>query len=828
MSNLPRATYRLQLTGAFGFAAAAGRVPYLQQLGISHLYVSPISMARAGSMHGYDVVDHTRLNPELGGEGGFEILSAALRSAGMGLIVDFVPNHMAASPQNPWWMDMLRHGRGAAGAAFFDIDWRREEGYQYPVINLPILGSELEEALQKGEITADAAGLHYFDQVFPLSHDGQLFVAAQGMDGAKAGPALLRELLRRQHYRLMHWRQAAAEINYRRFFDINELVGLRIEEEAVFDAVHGLLLDLVEQGKVRGVRLDHIDGLSDPHAYCGRLYQALKSRGAGEPYVIVEKILEADEGLPDFPGVQGTTGYEVLNFYTDRFIDPGQLRKLRHFSGTTLGIRPALAETKALVIDHLFSGEFRQLGDRLCAALRCKAEDAGLRDELHRALKAFVIHLPVYRTYLTPRGFSEADRQRIDRAIRAASAAEPALAAALALLHGAILGQEGERALAMAFTARLQQFTGPIMAKAMEDTFFYRDTGLLALNEVGGDPRRDPMPASEFHRRMIERQKSHPFALSATATHDTKRGEDARLRIASLADLADDWLPVAKAWMAESPGRAALEPAHDYTFLQSLLGAWPLEGVSDEFLRRLEGYAVKAMRESKLRTSWLDPDIDYESAALSHLRGRLAEREFVQAFGNLAGRAALLGALYGLGQQVLKMLSPGVPDIYQGTEFWDLSFVDPDNRRAVDWAAREKLVPDMAEPRWGKLLATWQDGRIKLALLHSVLRLRAEEPDLLGRGEYAALAGGPPEGAAYLAFERRLGRRSLVVVICTRLGAITDQGRALPDYSRLQGALDLPEGSYQDYLQPSRPSLGGSIPLAALFPPLPVAVLLRR
>lgn len=821
------ATYRLQLTRAFGFAAAAEQVPYLRQLGISHLYLSPITMARPGSSHGYDVVDHNRLNPELGGDADFDRLITALHAADLGLIIDFVPNHMAASPHNPWWMDMLRHGQASRQAAHFDIDWRQQDGYRFPVINLPVLGSELDEALQRHEIVAAPDSLRYFDQEFPLSEAGRDIIARHGLDAVNGDTQLLAQLLHYQHYRLMFWRRAAAEINYRRFFDINELIGVRVDDPEVFEDMHRLLFSLAADGKIQGVRLDHIDGLRDPHGYCRRLQAALQTRMAGEPYVIVEKILEADEPLPAFPGVQGATGYEALNLLTDLFVDHEGWKTLRRLGRDKLGMRHSVLDAKKLVIDELFPGEFRQLVARLRAI--AKAGSVTMEDgDLAGALKTFIIHLPVYRTYIVDSGISETDRKRILQTAKAAVESEPAFDTALNVLTGILLQPQGNGDETADFIARLQQFTGPVMAKAMEDTYFYRDVSFLALNEVGGDPRRDALSASDFHRRMAERQTRLPLALTATATHDTKRGEDARLRIAALAELADDWSAFVLKWIG--PKKTGGTPAreHDYAFYQSLLGAWPGIPLDDAFLRRAEAYAVKAMRESKIRTSWLESNTRYEEAVLQAFRARLSDPDFVNDLGELAERAALIGCLYSLAQITLKTLGPGVPDYYQGTELWDLSFVDPDNRRPVDWNRRHALLRETAEPAWPALLSSWRDGRVKMALAQHLLHLRDDQHDLLSQGVYLGLpteTGERPN--EILAFERRLGGQSLIVSACTRAARLTRNGWEKPDFSALGGSLTLPDGRYTDYLHAGR-QWQGQVPMRDLLEDFPVSVLIRQ
>ncbi|HEX6957932.1 MAG TPA: malto-oligosyltrehalose synthase [Ferrovibrio sp.] len=853
----PRATYRLQLTPDFGFAAAAGRVPYLAELGISHLYLSPITTARKGSMHGYDVTDPTRLNPELGGAAGFDALCAACRAADLGILVDFVPNHMAAVAENPWWYDVLRRGRESDFAAFFDIDWRRYDGYEHPAVTLPILGSSLEEAIDKRQLRIAGDELRYFEHRLPLSAP-----SLQNAD-RDADAGALRPLLRQQHYRLVHWQRAAAEINYRRFFDINELVGLRIEDPAVFDAVHRLLFRLVEERRIHGVRLDHIDGLRDPAAYCRRLEAELAARGLPQPYILVEKILEADEPLPDLPGVSGTTGYEWGNLITRHLIDPAGLSALRAYwqekggqekggqekGGQEKGRQSSCADAKAYVLNTLFAGELEMLVSRLAQLPAMAAAQAG-RAQLRQALAAYIIALPVYRTYITPGRLSPHDAAIVRQALRdARQAAAQDCHAVLDRLEGLLLAAGGT-AEAGEFVARLQQLSGPVMAKALEDTHFYRAVALLALNEVGGSPDSAAADTDEWHRRLRQRQAAQPAGLTATATHDTKRGEDARLRIASLTEISADWIALMKAWLRRPPA-AGLDAGHEYLLYQTLLGAWDdAEGGScgdarknardgapgEDFRRRLKQYAVKALRESKTATNWLQPDEAYEQAALAFLDARLDDADFRAAFRPLAARAALLGALSGLSQLAFKTLMPGVPDFYQGSEFWDLALVDPDNRRPVDWAARALALDAVRAPDWPALQRRWQDGRIKLALQYRLLQLRKRLPLVFERGAYIPL---PVAGDPHVtAFARAHDGDMIVCLALRRFAPVSDGGRRWPDHAASAGSggssgsssIRLPDGlRFCDNLTEGRltPS-AGTVRLADLLGTLPVAVLSAR
>lgn len=815
--STPIATYRLQLTQAFGFLQAADCLPYLAGLGISHLYLSPITTARRGSSHGYDVTDPTRLNPELGGEAGFEKLVAACRALDIGIIVDFVPNHMAATAENPWWQDVLRHGRESAFDGFFDIDWQQYDGLLGPAVTLPILGSTLEAAIEKGHLSVAGDNLVYFEHRLPLSPASLRWLVHRKAEGAAADAGLLQGLLRRQNYRLVHWRCAATEINYRRFFDINELVGLRVEDPKVFDAAHVLLFRLVEQGKIHGIRLDHIDGLRDPHAYCRRLEGELKARGLKTPYVLVEKILEADEPLPDFPGVRGTTGYEWANLITRHLIDPAGLSELRAYWAQR-GEGARCADAKDYVLDTLFPGELDKLAARLA---RLSAERMEC-DSLRQALKAYIIALPVYRTYITPGHIRPEDAEIVRQAVDHAKAAAPDCHPALDLLQRSLLSADGADQ-SVEFIARLQQLSGPVMAKALEDTHFYRDIPLLALNEVGGNPDNEAASAEEVHRRLGQRQATQPAGLTATATHDTKRGEDARLRIAGLAEISADWIDLMQAWLRRHADTLP-SAGHEYLIYQTLVGAWDGNPGSDDFRKRLKQYAVKAFRESKTATSWLDPDPDYEQAAFAFIEARLSDEKFRAAFDAVARRVSLLGALSGLSQLALKALMPGVPDFYQGTEFWDLSMVDPDNRRPVDWAARRLVMRSVRSPDWAALQDQWQNGHIKMALQYQLLQLRRRLPLVFERGDYIPLQ--VADNPDVLGFARSHDGETVICVIAHQFASITDGGRSWPDYSNFPGSILLPEGMrFTDVLAKGRADCGGTIRLCDLLGTLPVSVL---
>ncbi len=798
--GLPRATYRLQITADFPLQAAAELVPYLRELGISHLYSSPLLQARSGSAHGYDIVDPTRLDEARGGEAGFAALSAALDAAGIGLVLDVVPNHMAATPENPWWRDLLARGRRSPHAAVFDVDWDAP-GLDGQVL-LPVLGEPYGEALASGALRVidDDTGpaVAYHDLRLPLSEETEREAAAHGIAAYAGddGREHLDALLGAQHYRLAFWRLAGEQLNYRRFFDVNDLVGVRVEDSAVFEATHARVLALWREGKLDGLRIDHVDGLRHPRGYLQRLRAALGERDA---YVVVEKILSPGEELAEDWLCHGTTGYDFANALTSLFVEPTGLAALDRVYVETTAVAAPFEEIryarKKQVLHELFGAELRRLGRRLAALATA---DRSARDLTHGGLAAALVEvtacLPVYRTYVREEGPSEHDRAWLATAFGEArlrtgddALLPPAfdfLARVLHLDPPPYLASHREAWLA--FVRDWQQTTGAVMAKGLEDTALYVHARLLSLNAVGGQPPGvGPGNVGAFHERNRRRRERWPATMNATSTHDSKRSEDVVARLNVLSELTAEWERRLSRWRSLAAphkrrlanGREAPDANEELYLYQTLLGAWPL--VDEErtgFAGRIEQHLRKALREAKTHSSWLTPDEEYEAAVIAFVDALLREEpgnDFLADLRELADRVAAFGAWCSLAQLVLKAASPGVPDFYQGTELWDFSLVDPDNRRPVDFARRQGLLADLRrrfdeEERCAllaDLLAHWQDGRVKLYATWRALQARAAAPDLFLQGDYQPLLAEGDRARHLIAFAREHEGRWLLAVV---------------------------------------------------------------
>jgi (1->4)-alpha-D-glucan 1-alpha-D-glucosylmutase len=829
VTRVVTATYRLQLRREFPLSAARALVPYFEKLGVSHLYLSPVLAAAPGSAHGYDVIDPTRVNPELGSDDDLRSLAADLHALGMGIILDIVPNHMAASHHNPYWDNVLERGRESRYADWFDIDWTAPRAGQRIV--LPVLGDELESVLQRGELQLrvrdSGARVAYFDRTFPLDpstlpKEAQLAqwdpAGREAVDEWAKGPTgreRLRELLEAQHYRLAFWRRVN-EINYRRFFDINDLVAVRVESENVFDATHRLVLDWVRDGVLDGLRIDHVDGLRDPAAYLTRLRERVETlRHAGAPArfpIVVEKILSGDERLPTAWPVEGTTGYDFMTDVEDLFLDEkgyaaleAAYRRMRRNPG--LQFRALAREGKRRALTGPLAADVARAARLAREWRRIDATPQEIAD----ALVEFIVHLEVYRTYVPVPGVVEAsDRELIRRALSAAKSGRGGHGSEVfTLLEDAFLSAPtpGDT-VRSELVARIQQTSGPATAKGVEDTALYVYVPLASRNEVGGEPDR-PLAGAQarLHERNALRARDWPRTLLAADTHDTKRSADLRARLDVLTTLPGEWARHVARWRRLNKpyrqvvrGRLTPDTNSEYLYYQTVFGLWPAPRAerraddlpSREWLEasreRLVDYMRKAAREAKTSTSWTETDPQYEKALLGFVSRTLTpgeDAQFLPDLARLTAHSANAGLQAALARVLLQFTAPGIPDIYQGSELWTFTLVDPDNRRPVDFELRSRLVGEVAagdEPFDLRLYTTrLHDNRAKVALVARLLRLRRDHQQLFLEGDYTPLF----PGDRLFAFARRWRAEQCMVIVRTTFATRgTEQlsGRArLPD-----------------------------------------------
>jgi (1->4)-alpha-D-glucan 1-alpha-D-glucosylmutase len=916
------------LQQGFGFQDVAQLAPYLQRLGVSHAYLSPYFKARAGSTHGYDIFDHRQLNPELGDDDAFARMCAALKQHALGQILDFVPNHMGVGgADNPLWLDVLEWGAEAAHAGWFDIDWDPERRYLHNKILVPVLGDQYGIELERGmlRLQFDAsegsfAVWAYGTHKLPISPphyarilgDGQLQLeqladafawlpnwrgqmpqraaefksqlAALVSERADVREALrfalgrfegraddsgswreLDQLIQQQHWRVAHFRVAADDINYRRFFNINDLAGLRTEVVEVFEHVHHRLLRLVRDGLLDGLRIDHIDGMFDPKAYLRRLQRRLTARRAGRHfYLVVEKILSPHERLrADWP-VDGTTGYDFLNQVLGLLVDGGAAAALTDCYTEFSGERRSFAEIARLcklhIMDNEMASELNVLARDMARLARQNPRTADFtRDLLRRAIKELIACFPVYRTYIDSNGqLDEADRRYLSWALAQARRNETEIdPSAFDFLQQVLTGdllqhpRSGfSRQSLLRCAMRLQQYSGPVVAKGLEDTAFYRYNRFIALNEVGGDPERFGGTVAAFHKSNQQRAQHWPHAMLTTATHDTKRGEDTRARLAALSEYADEWARQLSVWSRILRGpqlsaEAALRPDRndEYLLYQLLAGTWPcellqLEAPGDErlaaYAERIRQTMLKSLREARVHTGWSFPNAEYEEAMTTLVDAALTGARasaFFPAFLPFVRRLAAAGAHNSLLQTVLKLTAPGVPDIYTGSELWDLSMVDPDNRRKVDYALRERqlgqLETELADDRAACMRSLWQnwhDGRIKLATIMTLLQHRRGAAELYADGDYQPLVALGAHADELCAFARSHGAQVLLVAVAR--GARRRQQQDIADDDLLVVPETLRRSQWRELLTGRTVLLeSGQFRCCELFADLPAAVL---
>jgi (1->4)-alpha-D-glucan 1-alpha-D-glucosylmutase len=900
---IPRSTYRLQLNCDFTFAQATAIVPYLAGLGISHCYISPCLKARPGSTHGYDIVDHNSLNPEIGSPEEFDRFVATLHEHGMGLVLDIVPNHMAVmGSDNAWWLDVLENGESSLYACFFDIDWHPLKEELHGKVLVPVLHDHYGAVLESGELklafhaergefdicyrhhrfpvdpreyprilqtcadspaaklgeqNPDLLEFHSLitafghlparneidaDRIAERNRDKEIHkrrladlcgrapeiaacvtAAVDSINGIAADSSSfekLHELIKAQTFRLANWRVASDDINYRRFFDTNELAGICMENEKVFNATHRLVLSMVADGKVDGLRVDHPDGLYDPAKYFKRLERGFaeaisssESPSNQTRYVVIEKILTGSERLPLEWPVSGTTGYDFANLVNGLFVDPAATprfeRIYRNFVDDETSFDDVAYRCRKLIVRVALASELNVLANQLSKIALSKRRTCDFTlNNLRDALMEVVANFPVYRTYVTSSGFSECDEQYIRQAIVSAKRRSPAADISVFDFVGEVLltrvaeGQDPAYQNAVIhFAMKFQQFTSPVMAKGLEDTAFYRYNRLVSLNDVGGDPDCFGITAAEFHTANQERLRDWPHTMLATSTHDSKRSEDVRARINVLSEIPalwrlrlSDWRRVNRRLKSVVNDKPAPSPNDEYLLYQTLVGAWPSKPLTEEsdwtaFSERIESYMLKAIREAKRSTSWVNRNTEYEDAVLTFVRALLnpgVQNRFLNDFMPFQRRVARIGIWNSLSQTLLKLTCPGVPDIYQGSDLWDFSLVDPDNRRPVDYTGRQQAfaniakLDDLSKAPLAVPLENPDDGRLKMYVIWKTLCLRQQMPDVFELGEYTPVAAQGVKSDHVLAFIRKFEQTSLLIVVPRLIAGLLNEADSAP------------------------------------------------
>ncbi|WP_299988876.1 malto-oligosyltrehalose synthase [uncultured Pontibacter sp.] len=902
MVYIPSSTYRLQLSPKFKLKDLKNILPYLRDLGISTIYAAPFFTARPGSEHGYDVTDPHQLNPDVGTMEELQEIADELKAHGMGWLQDIVPNHMAFHPNNAWLMDVLEKGQKSRFYTFFDVNFNHPDFKGQLMV--PFLGEPLEEVIRQEQlkVTFDEHGFHlnYFDNSYPVSIDSYTFLlgrAAEKLKSSETSTTLteyvqkleglmshdklepndweqakqalfqtaqdhaeikqgiadvlqginddktaLKELLQQQYYMLSHWQETEKRINYRRFFTVNDLICTAIEREEVFHHYHQFIKELCMRQLVQGLRVDHVDGLFDPDTYLERLREL-----AGEQvYLVVEKILEGEENMPDYWPIEGNSGYDFLAWVSNLYTDAEGEKKLTDIyhhlvPEAPLDYEKLVYEKKLLILENYMQGELQNLLRLLrdCELIPASTEDKNW----HHALAILLASFPVYRiyghTFPLPPEAMEVVNKAFANAHEKAPDVKDELEHLRTLFASGDQDSEEQKRNKLYFVMRSQQFTGPLAAKGVEDTTFYNYNRLLALNEVGNSPDVFNLDRRDFHERMQYRMKTYPHSINATATHDTKRGEGSRMRLQVLSEIPEEWEKNAQEWMqlARQHGKSGTPTANDlYFILQTLLGVMPIDGeVDDTLVERVQEYLVKAFREAKVNTNWSEPNEDYENGVKNLVQQLLQKDEdFMASFMPFFRKAAHFGWLYSLCQTLLKTTCPGVPDVYQGCELWDFSLVDPDNRRPVDYEQRQQFLQEIktnekSQDLLQQILSTPTDARVKLYLLHQVLHLRKELKSLFDKGDYIPLQLKGRHSKHAMAFARQNGDDWCIVVVPRLLtGIITENELPLGEQVWGDTLVELPAGAPQSWRQ----LFGGhtvqakqAIPLAEIFKTFPVALL---
>ncbi|SIT74246.1 malto-oligosyltrehalose synthase [Pontibacter indicus] len=902
MVYIPSSTYRVQLSPKFTLRDLKNILPYLRDLGISTIYAAPFFTARPGSEHGYDVTDPHQLNPEVGTMEELQEIADELKAHGMGWLQDIVPNHMAFHPKNAWLMDVLEKGQKSRYYTFFDVNFSHPDFKGQLMV--PFLGEPLEDVLKQGQIniTFDEHGfrLNYFDNVYPVSINSYTFLLERVAEKLTAGSAktqlaeqvqkleqlmaqdridpneweqakqalykttqaqseltqgianelqvinedesALKELLGQQYYVLTHWQETEKQINYRRFFTVNDLICTAMEREEVFAHYHQFIKELCMRQLVQGLRVDHVDGLFDPDKYLTQLREL-----AGEQvYLVVEKILEGEENMPDYWPIQGNSGYDFLAWVSNLYTDAEGERKLtqvyrRLVPEAPLDYEKLVYEKKLLILQNYMQGELQNLLRLLRDSELLPTTSEG--NNWHHALATLLASFPVYRIYGHTFPLPAAALEVVDKAFAIAHEKAPNVKAELehlrTLFESGQQDSEEQKRNKLYFVMRSQQFTGPLAAKGVEDTTFYNYNRLLALNEVGNSPDVFNLDRRDFHERMAYRMQTYPHSINATATHDTKRGEGSRMRLQVLSELPDEWEKNAQEWLqlARQHSQQNSPTANDlYFILQTLLGVMPIDGqVDDTLVERVQEYLVKAFREAKTNTNWSEPNEEYETATKDLVKKLLQEDEgFMASFLPFFRKAAHFGWIYSLCQTLLKTTCPGVPDVYQGCELWDFSLVDPDNRRPVDYELRQQFLQEIktaeqSEELLQELLSSPTDARVKLYLLHQVLRLRKEQKALFDRGTYIPLQLKGAHSRNAMAFARHHENDWCLVVVPRLLTSLISESE-LPLGEQVWGDTTVilpPEAPqvWQHSFSGQRIQAGLAIPLSEIFHSFPVALL---